>query len=485
MAAGDNAITGYRYALVNELGLADGKTVRYNSLTGRFDPVDLAGGGEGGASPDAPWDLMPMPLSRIFPFSGWTQFEGLPLATVGYGLFNQTVAFGAAPVEGANYTGANPGGEYDVGPAPLFLPRNDLPLRIRFIGMVIPFEAVPSERTWEVAVTGYVYNTATNEVNPELLAVLPALDEPIFVTPPSPGEFGELISSLTRDVEFEYELGADEIVMGVQLQLREAVTEEVPLPEDNIGWSIAQFSVYQANEASSPRVNVDDANTWGLTQFVSATGLRVFGLNSGWGSSFGGNSITWSKLQATAEGGIEVAASAGLTALLQEPEGDPVFVTLVADRLRVVEVPSSPDDVVRKSDLDAALEADGLHVIPNTLVQTWNAPVAGTIYLDARAMEHGIAPSIGADVVVQFTGLNNYQAVQTSIRVYNAYTGPGDEYGTVTFIDQTGDRFNGDGSPGAIPTGRARQFPLSVWRDGAGDYHCRVGWGITLSSDDD
>lgn len=485
MAAGDNAITGYKYALVNEVGLVDGKTVRYNGLTGRFEPVDFASGEGGGASAEGPWDLMPMPLSRMFPFSGWTQFEGLPLATIGYGLFNQTIGFGGAPIEGVNYTGANPGSESDVGQAPVFMRRNNLPLRIRFTGMVIQFEAVPTERTWEVAVGGFVYNTSTNTVSPEVLAVLPALGEPTFTAPPTPDEFGAILESLTRDVAFDYELAENEIVVGLSLQLREAVTEEIPLPEEGVGWSIAQFSIYQSDEPAVPKVNVDDANTWGLTQFVSAAGVRVFGINTGWGTMIGPNGIGWSKFRAAAGGGLEVVDTANLIPLLVEVEGDDPFVAMVAENLRVNTPPSHDEDVVRKIDLDEALDFSAYRVIPNTLIGTWNQPVAGTIYLDARAIEHGVAPSIGANVDIQFTGLNNYEAVQTSIRVYNAYTGPGDEYGTLTFIDQTGDRFNGDGSPGGIPTGRARAFPLSVWRDGSGVYHCRVGWGVTLSSDDD
>ena len=138
------------------------------------------------------------------------------------------------------------------------------------------------------------------------------------------------------------------------------------------------------------------------------------------------------------------------------------------------------DDEGWTANFDLAAPTPVERFIAPTSGDTWHGESDGTDgTISALAFRHGIVFGDGQDFDLTFTGLNNYESAITRLSLYNGW---GSLTGGTAAVSINGTPIGGRQTD--IPIGAAREFYISVRRDGSGVYSHTTDHGRTIPNSD-
>lgn len=299
-----------------------------------------------GGGPSGPTDLIPLPISRNAPWTGWVQFEGFPLATFAGGGYRMALGFASHPIASValEATGHSPmilGTGEDVNFLSVLLAPNINEFSLE------DFEAMYVGATYRL--TASIASTGGPAPSERIVGQWPLLAATFAAGNPSSAEIESLVALAARRISMP--LAADEVLLGLQIDVFDGDGETFAT-ELQANVAIMQVSAWFGELEDTPSINPSSMHTYLGMQASVAMATRysapLFGPKSMVAT---GNGLLFAETGINELGGLEALALASLTT--QYLEGDEQLV-LSTQRLQVTNAPTDPNDVARLQDLAGA-----------------------------------------------------------------------------------------------------------------------------------
>lgn len=326
---------------------------RNNVRVVEVGPPGPPGFGGSGGGPSGPSELLPLTMSRLVPFVGWTQI-GMPFNTVAWFGYRLGVAFASMPIIGQVAE--------TVMPAPIYTARvaETLNFKVSAFGANFTNDIFPEGAKLRLVMTSWSPGAQPAET---ILGTrnLGTLD---FTGPPGADiDFEELIDEYT--MQFEIELAANETILALRMDV--LTEDEEPWPDDDVTNTLAliRTSLWRGSPDAKAQVNPYLASTWLGQQFTTAMGtVYNTSLINGTvmlaiGSGLIGTAIDLDEVE-----GVTPLGNATFMFEPFEDEEDPdgVSVRWRASRLAVDAPPVAGTDVLRLMDVPD-FTPDGLRML--------------------------------------------------------------------------------------------------------------------------
>jgi hypothetical protein len=350
-------------------------------------PVGPAG--FGGAVDDTPVEMLGVAQSRSLPWTGWTQFNGVPLYTYAMDEHRFTIGFSTTEMTLLSYT--------DQGYGPLLL-GDGVAKNIAMMALLVPLreevteipEAVASAR---IKVIG-VAHSATDGT-----AMIELIDEPIYALSPGEGSpSAEMMVEIAESATYETSITLPEGKRIIGLRLMIVNEDGTPFEESTWNVAVVRTSIWEGESGIVPRLDLASPYTLSGLTTPQFNAIKMVRGGEDIVSMITPNGMHWGHFKVEDAGFIQdgLADLRAITVEMDEAEGETTKLFLQASRLRVSAEPVGPLDVVRFGDLPEGT-GGAAYVAPS-----YDAYSAFT-------MEPGQVPHIWADMTedMNVSFLNN------------------------------------------------------------------------------
>ena len=329
---------------------------RNNVRVVEVGPPGPPGFGGSGGGPSGPSELLPITMSRLVPFVGWSQMS-VPFNTMAWFGHRIGLAFASMPIMGY-------AAETIMTPAPIYTARvaETLNFKISAFGANFEDDTFPEGAKLRVVMVSRMING--DDPHTETILGTRDLGSLSFASPPGADvDFEEIIDEYT--MQFEIELAANEAIGAFRMDV--LTEDEAPWPDDDFfnTLGLLRTSLWKGSPDAKAQVNPYLASTW-LGQQVTtamATAYNMSVVNGtvmlATGSGLIGTAIDLDE--------VEGVTSPGNATFMLEPfedEADPdgVSVRWRASRLAVDSPPVAGTDVLRLIDVPD-FTSDGLRML--------------------------------------------------------------------------------------------------------------------------
>ena len=328
---------------------------RNNVRVVEVGPPGPPGFGGSGGGPSGPSELLPLTMSRLVPFVGWSQM-GMPFNTMAWFGHRIGLAFASIPIIGQV-------AETIMVPAPIYTARvaETLNFNVSAFGFNFEGDTFPEGAKLRVVMASKLINGGA--ITETILGTRDLGSANSDGPPGADVDFEEFIDEYT--MQFEIELAANEAIIAFRMDV--LTEDEAPWPDDDFfnTLGLLRTSLWKGSPDAKAQVNPYLASTWLGQQITTAMG-----------TAYTSSLINGTVMLATGSGligtaidldEVEGVTSLGNATFMLEPfedEADPdgTSVRWRASRLAVDSPPVAGTDVLRLMDVPD-FTPDGLRML--------------------------------------------------------------------------------------------------------------------------
>lgn len=313
--------------------------------------VDSGPVGPPGFGASDPTELLPLAISRQAPWSGWVQFNGMPLATQAlYGL-RQAMAFAAVPL----MTGVLE----STGVAPIYASSGqEIQMSVTGFGVDYTTGLYPEDHTLRVTAT--TVNMTSGEWGPEEVILLEGpLLPATFTNLPTENELDSLLDEATIRSSFTLPAGTGILFLRIDVLDGDGLLMDLEASPELLSLNLAlhRVSMWEGALAATPRVDPNSGHTWFGMQNTTHSAARMVSY------------VEDKQIDTMLIGGGMYSAYQRFTDLISmgsplttsfelqvDDEEDPTALHWSTPRLRVTSAPVHDHDVARLIDLTGEIQ---------------------------------------------------------------------------------------------------------------------------------
>lgn len=283
-----------------------------------------------------PLELLPLPISRMVPWSAWTQFDGIPLGSFQMGSLAFTLAFPSAPLQVGLFG--------TLGNLPILSPDGG-PLNLRVsacIGSL--FHDYDEDGELYLKVSGTWLNMNTHEWSEGVFGEFPLLYSHQIGVPTA--------STMSTSV-VEFDTTEETALVYLQIDVLKVSNDLPPTLAHGVALFLNNVSMYSGSTEEEACIDANAPQTHLGMSYPTLAGARFMTFGRPWATSVHAGGIDFAHRLNNPDGSIELDTSS--TYLRAEMDEDLDRPYLETTSLRVLSPAEVDNDVVRKADLDTAI----------------------------------------------------------------------------------------------------------------------------------
>ncbi len=288
-----------------------------------------------------PPELLPLPISRMVPWTAWTQFYGIPLGSFQIGSLAVTLAFPSAPLQAAVLGIA--------GNLPILSPDGG-PLNLRVSACISSLSHdYDEDGELYLKVSGTWVNTNTYQLSEGVFGEFPLLyNHQIGI--PTISTIGEILAESTSVVEFD--TTEETLLLNLQIEVLKVSNDLPPTLAPEVALFLNNVSMYSGSTEEEACIDANAYQTHLGMSYPTLVGARFMRFENPWTTSVHARGIDFDHRLNNPDGSIELDTSITFRAEMDEDLDRPYLETT---SLRVQFPAEVDNDVVRKADLDTAI----------------------------------------------------------------------------------------------------------------------------------